>query len=135
MATSTRKTLAIDVGGSGIKAIVLDPAGNSLSDRLRIVTPYPLPPQRLVTTLADLVVDVPTYDRVSVGFPGVVRNGVVITAPNLSRKSGPDSKVDPEIELAWSGFALADELAAKLGKRVRVANDAELEAAAVVSGG
>ena len=133
MATSTRKTLAIDVGGSGIKAIVLDSAGNSLSDRLRVETPYPLPPDRLVNTLVEFVAELPTYHRVSVGFPGVVRGGVVVTAPNLSRKSGPGSKVDPAIQQAWSGFPLADELGAKLGKPVRVANDADLQAAAVVS--
>jgi polyphosphate glucokinase len=128
-----RKTLAIDVGGSGIKAIVLDAAGEATSDRVRMPTPYPLPPDRLVNALVDLVAPLPAYDRVAVGFPGVVRDGRVLTAPNLSRESGPDSPVDTTIQALWAGFPLADELAAKLGKPVRAANDADMQAAAVVS--
>jgi polyphosphate glucokinase len=129
-----RKTLAIDIGGSGLKAIVLDRSDQPLSDRVRTPTPYPLPPDRLVNAVVDLVAALPPYDRVSVGFPGVVRDGHVLTAPNLSRRSGPDSPLDKKIQAAWSGFPIADALRDKLGKPVRVANDADLQAAAVVSG-
>ena len=132
--TRGRKTLAIDVGGSGLKAIVLDAAGEPITDRVRTPTPYPLPPDRLVYALVELVASLPAFDRVSVGFPGVVRDGRVITAPNLSRKSGPGSSVDTTIQALWAGCPLADELADKLGKPVRIANDADLQAAAVVSG-
>ncbi|MDX6286590.1 MAG: polyphosphate glucokinase [Frankiales bacterium] len=132
--STSRKTLAIDVGGSGLKAIVLDGAGKPISDRVRVPTPYPLPPDRLVNELVDIVASLPSYDRVSVGFPGVVRDGRVLTAPNLSRESGPDSPVDKTIAALWTGFPLADALSDKLGKPVRIANDADLQAAAVVSG-
>ena len=130
---SGNKTLAIDVGGSGLKAIVLSSAGQTISDRVRVPTPYPLPPDRLVSALVELVTPLPPFDRVSVGFPGVVRGGHVLTAPNLVRKSGPGSPVDKNIEEAWRDFRLADALGDKLGKPVRLANDADLQAAAVVS--
>ena len=48
-------TLSIDVGGTGIKASVLDLSGQMEHARVRVETPYPLPPQRLIGTIADLV--------------------------------------------------------------------------------
>ena len=65
-------TLAIDIGGSGLKALTLDAAGKALTERLRVPTPYPLPPMRLVAELQALVQPVKKYDRISVGFPGMV---------------------------------------------------------------
>ena len=52
-------TLAIDIGGSGIKASVLDSQGSLLVDRGRVDTPYPCPPERLVATLVSLADDLP----------------------------------------------------------------------------
>src|ERR1700761_4441328 len=60
----TLLTLAIDVGGTGIKASVLDEAGQMEQDRVRIPTPYPLSPQKLVTVIVDLVKPLPMFDRV-----------------------------------------------------------------------
>jgi hypothetical protein len=37
-------TLAIDVGGTGLKASVLDATGAMVADRVRVATKYPLPP-------------------------------------------------------------------------------------------
>src|SRR5690242_9016049 len=88
------RTLAIDVGGSGLKALVLDATGKPLTERVRVPTQYPCPPERLVADLVALVEDLRPYERVSVGFPGVVRDGHVLTAPNLSRRTGPDSPID-----------------------------------------
>src|SRR2546430_10685103 len=48
-------TLAIDVGGTGLKASVLDPAGAMEVDRVRVATSYPCPPTELVETLRQLV--------------------------------------------------------------------------------
>jgi polyphosphate glucokinase len=135
-ASSVRRprTLAIDVGGSGLKALVLDARGEPTTDRVRVETEYPCPPDRLVAALAQLVEPLAPYERVSVGFPGVVRDGHVLTAPNLSRKSGPDSPIDEVVHAKWHGFALADVLNKQLGKPVRIANDADLQGGAVVSG-
>ena len=76
-------TLAIDVGGTGLKASVLDAAGTLISDRVRVKTVYPCPPEKLVDMLATLVAPLPVVDRVSIGFPGVVRNGILLTAPDF----------------------------------------------------
>src|SRR5208282_3532315 len=74
------RTLAIDVGGTGLKASVLDRAGKMLVDRVRVATPDPCPPKVLLPTLVALVAPLLGFDRISVGFPGVVRDGRTLTA-------------------------------------------------------
>lgn len=120
-------TLTIDIGGTGLKALTLDATGKTLTDRLRVPTPYPLPPKRLIETLVELVAPVKSYHRISVGFPGLVRNGHVLTAPHLVLSAGPDSPVDPKSAKAWDHFDLATALAHALGKPTRVVNDADLQ--------
>jgi polyphosphate glucokinase len=115
------KTLAIDVGGTHLKASVLKEDGTPMVDRVRVDTPVGATPDTIVSTLAELVAPLPAFDRVSVGFPGVVRRGAVLTAPNL----GNDE---------WKGFKLAEALATKLGKPVKVLNDAEMQGLAVIKG-
>ncbi|MDQ6927540.1 MAG: ROK family protein [Actinomycetota bacterium] len=127
-------TLAVDIGGTGLKASVLDPLGAMMADRVRIPTPYPLTPDKLVATLAELAKPLPPYDRVSVGFPGVVRNGKVLTAPHFVEVAGPGSETSPELEAAWKGFDLAGTLATALGKPTKAVNDADLQGAAVIAG-
>ncbi|MGH9006728.1 MAG: ROK family protein [Acidimicrobiales bacterium] len=130
-------TLAIDIGGTGLKASVLDASGAMVADRVRVPTKYPLPPDGpdgMVATLAKLVGPLPEADRVSAGFPGMVRGGVVLSAPHFVTESGPGSKVDPHLEKAWSRFDLAGALRDALGKPTKVANDADVQGAAVVKG-
>lgn len=127
-------TLAIDIGGTGLKASVLDASGAMVADRVRVPTRYPLGPDTLVKTLTKLVQPLPEADRVSAGFPGMVRGGTVLSAPHFVTESGPGSKVDGELVAAWSRFDLAGALAHALGKPTRVANDADVQGAAVVEG-
>ncbi|HLI44214.1 MAG TPA: ROK family protein [Acidimicrobiales bacterium] len=127
-------TLAIDIGGTGLKASVLGPDGRLLADRVRVDTTYPCPPDKMVDTLAALVAPLPPADRVSAGFPGVVRRGKVLTAPHFVTKSGPGTQVVPELVSAWSGFDLAGALSDRLGLPARIANDADLQGWAVVEG-
>ncbi|MDQ2960267.1 MAG: ROK family protein [Candidatus Dormibacteraeota bacterium] len=127
-------TLAIDIGGTGLKASVLDGAGKLMAKRVRVTTTYPCPPDRLADTLAGLVAPLPRFDRVSVGFPGVVRKGVVLTAPHFVTRAGPGSRVDKRLLVAWSGFDLAHAMQTRLGHPVRVANDADIQGLEVVSG-
>jgi polyphosphate glucokinase len=115
------RTLAIDIGGTGLKASVLDAQGNMLVDRVRVETPVGQPPEIVVEALAKLVSQLPDFDRVSVGFPGVVRNGKVRTAANL----GHDR---------WIGFDLAKALTKRLRKPARVVNDADMQGLAAVKG-
>jgi polyphosphate glucokinase len=130
-------TLAIDVGGTGLKASVLSKEGTMVADRVKVATTYPLPPEGddgLVRALAKLVQPLPEAERVSCGFPGMVRNGRVLSAPHFVTKKGPGTEVDPELFKAWSGFDLETALANALHKPTKVANDADVQGAAVVAG-
>ncbi len=130
-------TLAIDIGGTGLKASVLDASGAMVADRVRVPTKYPFPPTGdggLVPALVKLVQPLPEADRVSAGFPGMVRGGHVLSAPHFVTEAGPGSKVDPALAEAWSRFDLAGALNEALGKPTKVANDADVQGAAVVKG-
>jgi polyphosphate glucokinase len=112
--------LCIDIGGTGLKAIVLDAKGAPITDRVRVVTPNPATPGRILAALFKLVEPLGAFDRVSVGFPGVVMSNIVKTAPNLH----PD----------WAGFALGKALEERLDRPVRVLNDAGVQGYGVVEG-
>lgn len=114
------RTLAVDIGGSGIKALILDDRGRPVSPRSRVETPKPATPKAVIDVVAGLARRTRPFDRVSVGFPGVVRKGVTINAPNL----------DP----SWNEFKLAEALAQRLGKPVRVANDADVQGFGAIAG-
>ena len=114
-------TLAIDIGGTGLKASLLDVRGRMITERVRVPTPAQCPPELMVETLAKLVAPLPAFDRVSVGFPGIVRGGKVLTAHNL----GQD---------IWKGFDLDLALTRKLGKPVRVLNDADIQCLGAITG-
>ena len=132
--TPNLNTLAIDIGGTGLKASVLDGTGKMLTERVRVATTYPVSPTRMVHQLTALVAPLPDFGRVSVGFPGVVRAGRIRTAPHFVTVSGPGSAVDPVLHGAWAGFELAGVLDVALGKPVRVLNDADLQGLDVVTG-
>ncbi|MGH9043435.1 MAG: ROK family protein [Acidimicrobiales bacterium] len=130
-------TLAIDIGGTGLKASVLDANGSMVADRVRVPTRYPMPPEgkgAMIETLVNLVAPLPAFDRVSAGFPGMVRRGHVLSAPHFVTVSGPGSKVDEKLVSAWADFDMAGALRESFGKPARVANDADVQGAAVVSG-
>jgi polyphosphate glucokinase len=127
-------TLAIDIGGTGLKASVLDANGAMVADRVVVKTTYPCSPAKLVDDLVDLVAPLPVADRVSAGFPGMVRKGRVLSAPHFVTEAGPGTKVDDELVKGWDQFDLAGVLRKRLGKPTRVVNDADMQGAAVVSG-
>jgi polyphosphate glucokinase len=128
------RTLAVDCGGGGIKASVLDAAGTMHAPAVRVPTPYPLPPERLVETVVAIARDLPPADRGTVGMPGMIRHGVVIATPHYVTRSGPRTRVLPELVKAWSGADMSAAFAAALGYPVLVLNDAEVHGAGVVSG-
>lgn len=127
-------TLAIDVGGTGLKASVLDSSGQMEHSRVRTATPYPLSPPKLVSSLAELVKPLPSFDRISVGFPGMVRAGQILSAPHFISPKGPAGKPSKDLVAQWHSFDLQHALEVALGKPTRVANDADLQGAAVVKG-
>jgi len=113
-------TLSIDIGGSGIKAMLLDPRGKPISERDRMVTPKVPTPLAVLRVLEDFRKQLPAFDRVSVGFPGVVKNGVTFIAVNLHPR--------------WANFPLQRTLEKRWRKPVRVANDAAVQGYGAVKG-
>ncbi|GIG89805.1 ROK family protein [Plantactinospora endophytica] len=127
-------TLAVDCGGGGIKASVLDDAGTMRTRPLRVPTPYPLPTALFVKTLLDLGGRLPAADRVTVGMPGMLRHGVVVATPHYVTRAGPRTKPDPDLVAEWSGFDVRSALTDAFGMPTLVLNDAEVHGAGVVAG-
>jgi polyphosphate glucokinase len=113
-------TLSIDIGGSGLKAMLLDPAGKPVSERQRVVTPAVPTPAAVLKGLEQLAALLPGFDRVSAGFPGVVKRGIIYTAVNLHPR--------------WVNFNLQKELEKRWKKPARVANDAAIQGYGAVKG-
>ena len=125
-------TLGIDCGGSGIKGSVLDEEGEMLADRIRIPTPYPLPPERFVKVLKRISAKMPEFDRVTVGMPGMIRGGVVVRTPHYPNRAGPYTEKDPELVEAWRDWDAQAVLASAFDRPTLVLNDAEVQGAAVI---
>jgi polyphosphate glucokinase len=103
-------------------------------DRVRLKTPHPCPPPVLIEVVSTLADGLPSFDRVSVGFPGMVRRGCIITAPNLSTSGGAGSPTVEDVVKSWRRFDLAAALEERLGAPTRVVNDADLQGLGVVNG-
>jgi polyphosphate glucokinase len=114
-------TMAIDIGGSGLKAILLDAAGKPVSERQRVPTPEIPTPAAVLVGLEDLRKLMPPFDRVSVGFPGVVKHGCTYLGFNLH-------------PLWAGGFPLQAELEKRWKKPVRVGNDADVAGYGAIKG-
>ncbi|EEH64691.1 ROK family protein [Gleimia coleocanis DSM 15436] len=131
---SNQLTLAVDCGGGGIKASVLDAHGMMVTPAVRTPSPYPLPPELLVETIKYLASQLPDFDRITVGMPGMIRHGVVVATPHYITKDGPRSKVLPELVPQWQLFDMRKAVQDALGKPTLVLNDAEVAGAGAVTG-
>jgi polyphosphate glucokinase len=120
-APAPERILAIDIGGTGLKAAIVGPDGHFLAERVRIRTPPKCTPKRMVPLLASLVKPLGAFDAVTIGFPGYVRGGRVFTAPHLGTE-------------AWAGFALESAMRRVLRKPVRLLNDADVQGLAAIRG-
>jgi len=115
-----RCTLVVDIGASGIKAALLNDLGRPVSERLRHDTPPAGKPGEIIDLVVGLSKRLASFERVALGFPGIVIDGIVKQAPNLA----------PE----WVGFNLAERLKMRLKKPVRVANDADVQGFGAIAG-
>lgn len=115
------RILAIDIGGTGLKASVVDETGRLLVPRRRIRTPRPCPPQVMMEALASLVAPLPPHDCIAIGFPGFVQRNRVVTAPHFGTEQ-------------WAGYRLAEAASERFGGEARMVNDAEMQGLAVISG-
>ncbi len=114
-------TLAVDIGGTSIKVLVLDDQGEAMSQRESRETPSPADPESVFRLIHDMADTLPPHRRVSVGFPGVVKGGVTWNAPNLGNE-------------LWHGVELRGRLSQLLERPVRVLNDADLQGLGVIQG-
>src|SRR5439155_3258949 len=106
-------TLALDIGGTHIKSAVLDARGLLVAPPVQAPTPRPATPARVLRVIAGLAAAAPRFQRVAAGFPGVVQDGVTLTAVNPHP--------------AWRGVDLARRLVRLTGRPSRVANDADVQ--------
>lgn len=115
---SGRIAIGVDVGGSGIKAAVVDvEAGRFRSERLRVATPNPSTPEAVIAAIgrlskrlakaSGLGADTP----VGVGLPGVTVDGTLKFAGNIDE--------------AWIGFPVVERLRKATGRPVTIVNDAD----------
>jgi polyphosphate glucokinase len=100
--------------------MIVSARGKPLSERIRIDTPRPATPRAIGAALRKLLPPRDAFDRVSVGFPGVVIDGVVSTAPNLHP--------------SWAGFDLATSILRATGRPTRVLNDAGVQGHGAIQG-
>lgn len=115
------RILAIDIGGSHVKTMLLDAAGNALEERRRTDTPKPAGPEAIIAIIKDLAAQTGAFTKAAAGFPGFIKNNIIQTAPNLGTK-------------LWQGTNLSQRLEEILGKPVIVVNDADFQGAGLVSG-
>ena len=116
-----QKILCIDIGGSHIKGAIVNESGDLETKYIKFDTPLPANPDKVLGVIQQLAIASPGYEKISVGFPGYVKDGIVMTAPNL----GTD---------AWHNIKLAEQIADLLGKPAQVVNDADMQGLGIASG-
>lgn len=117
----TGNILSIDIGGTNIKACILNRDGKLLTDFRKTPTPKKSTPKAILARIKTLTKDLSAYEKISIGFPGYVKQGIVQTAPNLA-------------ENKWINVDLAQQVADLFGKPVRLINDADQQGLGIVSG-
>ena len=117
-ATGARLAIGIDVGGSGIKAAVVDiDAGKFASERLRVATPSPATPEAVIASIGRIVRRLAKANAlgsatpVGVGLPGVAMGNTLMTAAN--------------IDAGWIGFPVVERMRKATGRTARIVNDAD----------
>ncbi|MBM3634027.1 MAG: ROK family protein [Actinobacteria bacterium] len=106
------QAIGIDVGGSGVKAALVDiAAGEFVGDRVRVDTPQPATPDAVVVAARDLIAGFPAHLPVGIGFPAPVIDGVTTTAAN--------------VDAGWVGAPARDLFTKGLGRAAVVVNDAD----------
>lgn len=121
MDNEIEKILCIDIGGSHIKETVINLNGEYLQKYEKEKTPDPSTPEKVLELIKDISSRFPEYDKIAAGFPGYIKDGVVMTAPKL----GNDY---------WNKYPLAESLAILLSRPAMVINDADFQALTLAKG-
>lgn len=122
-AKAERVGLGIDIGGTGVKAALVNLTTGALaSKRVRLATPKPSTPEAVAQTVRQVVDTIaadtalPADLPVGAGLPGVIKRGQVMTAANIDK--------------SWIGVSAAELFGEALGRKVTVINDADAAAIA-----
>ncbi|GAA2437315.1 ROK family protein [Actinomadura vinacea] len=116
------EVLGIDIGGTGIKGALVDPAnGRLVTERFRIDTPRHAQPDPVAEVVGRIVRHFEWSGPIGVTFPGVVSDGVTRSAANVSKK--------------WIDLDARALFTEAAGKPVTVLNDADAAGIAEMSHG
>ena len=109
------QALGIDIGGTGIKAAIVDlGTGELVTDRMKLPTPAGGEPEAVVRTVLELIEQLgglPSGMPVGVCFPAVVRGGRTMSAANVSPR--------------WIGLDAESLFEQHLGVDIHFVNDAD----------
>ena len=104
--------IGIDVGGSGIKAAVVETTtGELMTPRVRVETPQPSTPKAVAKATAGLVAELPRALSAGIGFPAVI----------VAASSRPPPTSTP----SWIDTPADTLFADALGRSLVVGNDAD----------
>lgn len=113
--------LSVDIGGTLIKAAIIDQSGALVSEFVTTPTPHPATPDTVIALITRIAAPLPDFGLISVGFPGVVHRDHIATAPNLGTEH-------------WKNFDLEQALHDTFGAPVRILNDAIVYGLGVAQG-
>jgi polyphosphate glucokinase len=124
----TGRALGVDIGGTGIKAAVVDVArGRLVTDRIREPTPRPATPEAVLDVVLDVVHRLAATGKLTAGtpggagFPSVIKAGRAMTASNVDH--------------SWIGAPVQQMLTERLGRPMLVLNDADAAGVAEIAHG
>jgi polyphosphate glucokinase len=106
------RAVGVDIGGSGIKAAVVDNGvGDFVTERVRVATPKPGEPGAILAATQQAIAEFPPGLPVGLGFPGPIVDGRVMTAAHVSD--------------TWIGHNAVEAFQQGLGRPCTVINDAD----------
>jgi polyphosphate glucokinase len=109
--------LGIDIGGTGIKVAPVDTeTGKLLKAPQKVATPRPATPKSMFPIISQMIVSYEGEEFIGIGFPGIIKKGVVHSAANLDK--------------TWLGINLHEKIQRNFQQPVTVLNDADAAALA-----
>jgi len=118
-----KKVLGIDIGGTGIKGGIVDlDNGTMVSDRYKLETPPKSGPEQMLPVIKQIIEHFNWNDKpIGFGFPSVIKNGISLTASNISNK--------------WIGYPIKKYFEENLDNPLSVVNDADAAGLAEITYG